>query len=79
MTYGLGYDLRKIKGPVQIIFPDGSRKNYKSGKEAAEAQFEKRYGISELIADERVIEITVEELPVMPVVYWETNEEVSFF
>ena len=79
MKYGIGYDLRKIKSNVEIVFPDGSRKSYKSGEEASDDQFEKRYGISELTADNNKIEITVEELPIMAEVNWKPKEDVSFF
>jgi len=79
LTYGIGYDLRKIKSSIDIIFSDGSKKSYKSGEEASADQFEKRYGISELTADNNKIEITVEELPIMAKVNWDTKEDVSFF
>ena len=48
MTYKLNPELRKILSPIVLIFPDGTKQQYESGKAAADDVFDHKYLISTL-------------------------------
>ena len=78
MTYKLEPWIEKITSCIKLIFPKGFEIVYRNGKEAAEAVFEKRWGIKELRQYENIIEVKLEELPTMPVTNWIGEEQVVF-
>ena len=78
MTYKLNPKVARIKSGIKLIFPDGSKKRYTSGKEVADDEFRKRYNISELKAVDSLMEISLTEQGV-PIVNWTGEENVSFF
>ena len=79
MTYKLNPELRKIRSPVTLIFPDGMEKNFESGREIANAVFDKHYLIDEIKADGNVIKLKLMEQARAAVVNWNGEEAVSFF
>lgn len=78
MTYRLNPGLAKIKSSLVLIFPDGSRKEYSSGTEAAEEDFDKKYLIEEVRAVEGTVELVLTEQDV-PAMNWTGEENISFF
>ena len=70
MTYKLNPEVRKIKSPVTLIFPDGIEKIFKSGSEVASAVFDKHYIITEITAEDSKIKLRPIEQAIRAVVNW---------
>ena len=64
MTYKLEPGLSRITSSVHLILPTGEIKEYRDGKAATEAVFDKRWKVTELRAVENTVEVIVEELKV---------------
>lgn len=80
MTYKLNPELRKIRSPVILIFPDSTEKNFESRSEIANAVFDKRYVITEITAEDSNIKLKLmEQQDKRAVVNWIGEEAVSFF
>lgn len=60
MTYKLEPGLGRIMSPILLRFPDGAKKEYKSGKELCEMAFDRNYRVTESRAVGDRIEIRVE-------------------
>ena len=78
MTYKLNPSLEKIISPIVFVFLDGTKREYESGREISEAEFEKRYIISSLWAVDNKVEIALAEAE-MESVGWIGEEQVSLF
>ena len=78
MTYKLNPQLEKIRSPITLAFPDGSRAEYQSGMDVTSEVFEKKYLITSMRAIENCIEIILEEASVNEI-NWIGEEAVSFF
>ena len=78
MTYKLPPALGKILSPVVLVFPDGTRRDYKDGKAAAEAIFDQKYSIDSLKAFDNIILIQLKK-QVSPKIRWVEEEAESFF
>ena len=76
MTFKLEPIISKITDPVVLIF-DGNKKMFKSGKDAADAVFDKRLLIEEIKVVDAAIEIFLKEVS-MPISNW-VGEEQTFF
>ena len=61
MTYKLEPGLSRITSSVHLILPTGEIKEYRDGKAATEAVFDKRWKVTEIRAAGDVIEVVVEE------------------
>lgn len=64
MTYKIELGLGRIMSPITLLFPDGAKKQYKSGKEVCEMVFDRNYRVTEIRAAGDRIEIRVEEVGV---------------
>lgn len=64
MTYKLEPGLSRITSSVHLILPTGEIKEYRDGKAATEAMFDKRWKVAEMRAVENTVEVIVEELKV---------------
>jgi len=64
MTYKLEPGLSRITSSVHLILPTGEIKEYRDGKAATEAVFDKRWKVTEMRASDGVIEVVVEEMGV---------------
>ena len=63
MTYKLEPGLSRITSPVRLIFPEGAEE-YRSGLEACEAEFDKKWRVVELRVAGDVVEIRLTEMDV---------------
>ena len=79
MTYKLNPELRKIRSPATLIFPDGTEKYFESGAEIANAVFDKRYVITEIMAEDSMIKLKLMEQQGKTTINWNREEVVSFF
>ena len=79
MTYKLNPELKKIRSPVTLIFPDGTEKNFASGAEIVNAVFDKKYLISEITAEDSKIRLKLLEQQGKPAINWCGEEAMSFF
>jgi len=62
MTYKLEPGLSRITSSVHLILPTGEIKEYRDGKAATEAVFDKRWKVTELrAAGGNTVEVIVEE------------------
>lgn len=61
MTYKLNPELGKIISPVTLLFPNGARHEYKSGKAMVEKSFSERYRVKAIKVIESVVEIELEQ------------------
>lgn len=61
MTYRLEPIIEKIVSPVVLIFPDGNKKEYKSGAKACEDTFNHKYVAESIRATDNKIDITLSE------------------
>lgn len=61
MTYKINPEVEKIKSPVRLICDDGTDKMFTSGKELADAVFDKHYNISSYTVRDGYLEICVYE------------------
>ena len=64
MTYKLDPGLSRLTSSVHLILPTGEIKEYRDGKAATEAVFDKRWKVMELRAAGDAIDVVVEELKV---------------
>ena len=78
MTYKLNPEIRKIISPIVMIFPDGTKQQYGSGKAAADAVFDHKYLISTLRALNDAIELKLVEQEA-PIMNWSGESAASFF
>ena len=78
MTYKLNPEIRKILSPFVLIFPDGMKQQYASGKAAADAVFDHKYVISALLAKNDDIELKLVEQEA-PIMNWSGESTASFF
>ena len=78
MTYKLNPAIRKIVSPVKMVFPDGSEQSFKSGLEASQAEFDKRYVIHSMSAENSTVVMYLTEVE-GPLMNWVGEEAVSFF
>ena len=62
MTYKLEPCLSRITSSVHLILPTGEIKEYRDGKAATEAVFDKRWKVMELRAAGDVVEVSVIEM-----------------
>ena len=77
MTYKLNPSIARITSPLILTLPDGSKREYENGEQAAEAVFDRHYVIDEISAVDSRIVISVTELKPMPTSW--TGEEQTFF
>ena len=61
LTYKLNPNLEKILSPVIVLFPDGSRQDYKDGSDLVSAVFENKYIISTIQAVKDAVQIELDE------------------
>ena len=78
MTYKLNPEIRKIISPIVMIFPDGTKQQYESGKAAAYTVFDHKYVISTLRAKNDDIELELVEQEA-PIINWSGESAASFF
>ena len=78
MTYKLNSEIRKINSPIVLIFPDGTKQQYESGKDAVNAVFDHNYTISALCAVNDIIELKLVEQEA-PIMNWSGESATSFF
>ena len=78
MTYKLNPEIQKIKSPIVLAFPDGTKQQYESGKVAADAVFEHKYVISTLRAINDIVELKLVEQEA-PIMNWSGESATSFF
>lgn len=78
MTYKLNPEIRKIISPIVMIFPDGTKQQYESGKAAAYTVFDHKYTISTLCAVNDIIELKLVEQEA-PIMNWSGESATSFF
>lgn len=78
MTYKLNPEIRKIISPIVLIFPDGTKRQYESGKDAVDAVFDHKYTISTLCAVNDIIELKLVEQEA-PIMNWSGESATSFF
>lgn len=78
MTYKLNPEIRKIISPIVMIFPDGTKQQYESGKAAADAVFDHKYLISTVRAVDNIIELKLVEQEA-PNMNWSGEATTSFF
>ena len=81
MTYKLEPGLARITSPIEIIFPDGTRREYVSGVAVTEAVFDKKYQVIEIKAVAGTIQLTLAETNTEPSEpsTWIGEEQTSFF
>lgn len=79
MTYKLNPELRKIRSPIILVFPDGTEKFLTSGAMIANAVFDKRYDTAEITAKDNMIRLKLIDQQDMPTINWIGEEAVSFF
>ena len=79
MTYKMNPELRKIRSPVTLIFPDSTEKNFESGSEIVNVVFDKRYVITEITAEDSKIRLELVEQQDKPAINWCGEETISFF
>jgi len=78
ITYKLNPEIRKILSPILLIFPDGTKQQYESGKAAVDAVFDHKYLISTLRAINDAIELKLVEQEA-PIMNWSGESATSFF
>ncbi len=78
MTYKLNPEIEKIRSPVVIVFEDGRKREFKDGKSAASAIFEKHYIVTCIKAINDIVELTITENK-GPEINWIGEENISFF
>lgn len=78
MTYKLNPEIRKILSPVVLVFPDGTKQQYESGKASADAVFDYKYVISTMRAVNDIIELKLVEQEA-PIMNWSGESATSFF
>jgi hypothetical protein len=57
MTYKLNPEIRKITSLVELVFPDGEKRQFENGAEACSVVFESRYVVKEIKAVDATVEI----------------------
>ncbi len=72
MTYKLNPEIRKITSLVELVFPDGEKRQFENGAEACSAVLENRYVVKEMKAGNGKIVICL-EIPEGP------SDETTFF
>nr|WP_297703733.1 hypothetical protein [uncultured Butyrivibrio sp.] len=77
MTYKLNHELGKIVSPIELLFPDGSSREYANGAEALAEEFDERYVISSISAKENKIVISLEAATV-PSIDFDGDEVLMF-
>lgn len=77
MTYKLNPIIERIQSPVLIITPDGEKRSYISGTEAAADVFDRNYQIASIKAENGTVVITLSE-PQVAGMNW-IGEEQSLF
>ena len=60
MTYKLNPEIRKITSLVELVFPDGEKRQFENGVEACSAVIENRYVVRELRAVEGTVVIILQ-------------------
>ena len=78
MTYKLNPELRKLRSPVVLVFPDGETRAFENGTAVTEAVFDRSYQLEALRARDGVIEVKLAERAA-PDMSWCGDEPVSFF
>ena len=77
MTYKMNPIVAKMKSPVIVLFPTGEKIRFDTGEEAAVADFDKHYVITEIVVKGDAILLKVEEVK-MPQMNW-VGEKATFF
>ena len=78
MTYILNPEIQKILSPVVLVFPDGMKLQYESGKAAVDAVFDRKYVISTMRAVNDIFELMLVEQET-PNMNWSGEEPSTFF
>ena len=78
MTYKLPPALGKIRSPIILEFPDGTRREYQDGKAAISDVFDRAYQVEIIQAIEGHVDITLKERQ-SPEMKWIGEEALSFF
>ena len=74
----LNIQISQIASPIAVIFPDGQRQEFASGKEAAEKKYSDSYDVRSIRAVDSTLEITLEPIDILPT-GWIGEEQISFF
>ena len=76
LTYKLEPGLARISSPIVLAMPDGTERKYESGEAVCKAEFEQKYLVMEMRAQDCEIEIRL-EMQKNPEI--NTIDEVTFF